>query len=65
MYKKDLLGFTSHKRKREAKLKKQKAKGQDESPFDMFIAATDIRYCYYKESENILGYCPRHPSYLI
>ena len=58
MYKKDLLGFTSHKRKREAKLKKQKAKGHDESPFDMFIAATDIRYCYYKESETILGYCP-------
>jgi N-acetyltransferase 10 len=65
MYKKDLLGFTSHKRKREAKLKKQKVKGQDESPFDMFIAATDIRYCYYKESENILGYCPRSLMYLI
>jgi hypothetical protein len=56
MYKKDLLGFSSHRRKREAKLKKQKAKGQEESPFDMFVAATDIRYCYYKESDRILGY---------
>jgi N-acetyltransferase 10 len=56
MYKKDLLGFSSHKKKREAKLKKQQSKGMDESPFDMFVAATDIKYCYYKESERILGY---------
>ena len=55
MYKKDLIGFSSHKRKREAKLKKQKNKGLEESPFDMFVAATDIKYCYYKESERILG----------
>jgi len=58
MYKKDLLGFSSHKKKREAKLKKQKSKGLEESPFDMFVAATDIKYCYYKESERILGYVP-------
>ena len=55
MYKKDLLGFSSHKKKREAKLKKQQNKGHEESPFDMFVAATDIKYCYYKESDRILG----------
>lgn len=56
MYKKDLLGFSSHKKKREAKLKKQKSKGNEESPFDTFVGVTDIRYCYYKESDRILGY---------
>jgi N-acetyltransferase 10 len=56
MYKKELLGFSSHKRKREAKLKKQKVKGNEESPFDTFVGVTDIRYCYYKESDRILGY---------
>jgi len=56
MYKKELLGFSSHKKKREAKLKKQKAKGNEESPFDTFVGVTDIRYCYYKESDRILGY---------
>jgi N-acetyltransferase 10 len=56
MYKKDLAGFSSNKRKREAKLKKQKSKGLEDSPFDLFVAATDIRYCYYKESDRILGY---------
>lgn len=33
-----------------------KAKGQEETPFDLFIAATKITYCYYKQSERILGY---------
>jgi hypothetical protein len=24
-------------------------------PFDLFIASTDIRYCYYTETQKILG----------
>ncbi|OLY84057.1 UPF0202 protein [Smittium mucronatum] len=57
-YKKD-LGFTSHRKKREAKIKREIKKGirepNKEDPFEMFITLTDIRYTYYKESENILG----------
>lgn len=56
MYKQELDEFSSHRKKREKKLKKLKAKGQEESPFDMFIAATNIEYCYYKNTERILGY---------
>jgi N-acetyltransferase 10 len=55
MYKQELDQFSSHRQKREKKLKKLKAKGLEESPFDMFVAATDITYCYYKQTENILG----------
>ncbi|OMJ10782.1 UPF0202 protein [Smittium culicis] len=57
-YKKE-LGFTSHRKKREAKIKRDIKKGirepNTEDPFEMFITLTDIRYTYYKESENILG----------
>ncbi|PVU92399.1 hypothetical protein BB561_003849 [Smittium simulii] len=57
-YKKE-LGFTSHRRKREAKIKKDIKRGirepNKEDPFEMFITLTDIRYTYYKESENVLG----------
>ena len=24
-------------------------------PFDLFVASTDIRYCYYTETHKILG----------
>lgn len=26
-----------------------------ENPFDLFVSSTEIRWCYYKESKNILG----------
>ncbi|KAJ2161162.1 N-acetyltransferase 10 [Coemansia sp. RSA 552] len=57
-YKKE-LGFTSHRKKREAKIKRDIKRGvreaNQEDPFEMFITVTDIRYTYYKESHKILG----------
>ncbi|CDS09759.1 hypothetical protein LRAMOSA02436 [Lichtheimia ramosa] len=57
-YKKD-LGFTSHRKKREAKIKREIKKGiretNTEDPFELFISVTDIRYTYYKETHKILG----------
>ncbi|EGS22106.1 uncharacterized protein CTHT_0016220 [Thermochaetoides thermophila DSM 1495] len=58
-YKKELLGFTSHRKKREAKIKKEIKRGIREpnqaDPFELFISLNDIRYCYYKETDKILG----------
>ncbi|KAJ6005278.1 RNA cytidine acetyltransferase [Penicillium sp. IBT 35674x] len=58
-YKKDLLGFTSHRKKREAKIKKEVKYGireaNQEDPFELFITLNQIRYVYYKETEKILG----------
>ncbi|KAG9769075.1 RNA cytidine acetyltransferase [Exophiala dermatitidis] len=58
-YKKDLLGFTSHRKKREAKIKKEIKRGirdaNTEDPFELFITLHNIRYVYYKETEKILG----------
>lgn len=58
-YKKDLLGFTSHRRKRETKIKKEISRGirepNEEDPFELFITLNQIRYVYYKETEKILG----------
>lgn len=60
-YKKE-LGFSSNKTKRMKELKRMKSSGvllessQEENHlFDRFLTMTDIRYCYYKESESILG----------
>ncbi|KAI9320989.1 GNAT acetyltransferase 2-domain-containing protein [Dichotomocladium elegans] len=57
-YKKE-LGFTSHRKKREAKIKNEIKKGireaDTEDPFELFISVTDIRYTYYKETQKILG----------
>ncbi|QRV88933.1 GNAT family acetyltransferase [Ceratobasidium sp. AG-Ba] len=57
-YKKD-LGFTSHRKKREAKIKRDVKRGVREAnehdPFELFVTVTDIRYTYYKESHKILG----------
>ncbi|KAJ1946835.1 N-acetyltransferase 10 [Kickxella alabastrina] len=57
-YKKE-LGFTSHRKKREAKIKRDVQRGIRETntddPFEMFITLTDIRYTYYKESHKVLG----------
>ncbi|KAJ7665664.1 GNAT acetyltransferase 2-domain-containing protein [Mycena rosella] len=57
-YKKE-LGFTSHRKKREAKIKRDVKRGlreaNEQNPFEIFVTVTDIRYTYYKESEKILG----------
>ncbi|KAL3492944.1 GNAT acetyltransferase 2-domain-containing protein [Aspergillus germanicus] len=58
-YKKDLLGFTSHRKKREAKIKREVKQGirevNDQDPFELFVTINQIRYVYYKETEKILG----------
>ncbi|KAG0095604.1 hypothetical protein BGZ93_005665 [Podila epicladia] len=57
-YKKD-LGFSSHRKKREAKIKRDVKRGvreiNEEDPFELFISVTNIRYTYYKETQKILG----------
>ncbi|KGG50933.1 tRNA(Met) cytidine acetyltransferase [Mitosporidium daphniae] len=60
-YKKE-LGFSSNKKKRMRMLEDKKKKGislndvaNEDNLFDRFLSTTDIRYCYYKESEKILG----------
>lgn len=56
---KDLLGFTSHRKKRETKIKKEIKRGirdaNTEDPFELFVTLHNIRYVYYKETEKILG----------
>lgn len=58
-YKKKLLGFTSHRQKRETKIKKDIKRGireaNDQDPFEAFISNQHVRYVYYKETEKILG----------
>uniref|UniRef100_A0A093US12 RNA cytidine acetyltransferase n=1 Tax=Talaromyces marneffei PM1 TaxID=1077442 RepID=A0A093US12_TALMA len=58
-YKKDLIGFSSHRKKREAKIKKEIKRGirepNSEDAFELFISLNQIRYVYYKETEKILG----------
>lgn len=58
-YKNKLLGFSSHRKKREAKIKKEIKRGtrevNQEDPFELFISLQNIRYVYYKETEKILG----------
>ncbi|PWN52856.1 DUF699-domain-containing protein [Violaceomyces palustris] len=57
-YKKE-LGFTTHRKKREQKIKSEikrgiREKGQGD-PFELFVSLTDIRYCYYKDTPKVLG----------
>ena len=58
-YKKDLLGFTSHRKKRENKIRKEIKRGirepNTEDPFELFLSLHNIRYVYYKETDKILG----------
>jgi N-acetyltransferase 10 len=58
-YKNKLLGFTSHRKKREAKIKKEIKRGireaNEQDPFESFISNQQIRYVYYKETDKILG----------
>uniref|UniRef100_A0A2K5XKS6 RNA cytidine acetyltransferase n=1 Tax=Mandrillus leucophaeus TaxID=9568 RepID=A0A2K5XKS6_MANLE len=57
-YKKE-LGFSSHRKKRMRQLQKKIKNGtlniKQDDPFELFIAATNIRYCYYNETHKILG----------
>eukprot|EP00729_Bicosta_minor_P007993 gene7993-4888_t len=57
-YKKE-LGFTTHRKKRMKELKRKLKQGlvdPDQSdPFELFLSATDIRFCYYNETQKILG----------
>mmetsp|Transcript_62876 Transcript_62876/g.124180 ORF Transcript_62876/g.124180 Transcript_62876/m.124180 type:complete len:1081 (-) Transcript_62876:105-3347(-) len=57
-YKKE-LGFTSHRKKRMRQIKKMVQRGlldpEKDDPFELFISATDINYCYYKETARVLG----------
>ncbi|KAJ9158530.1 RNA cytidine acetyltransferase [Coniochaeta hoffmannii] len=58
-YKNKLLGFTSHRKKRENKIQKEIKRGireaNQEDPFELFVSLHNIRYVYYKETEKILG----------
>ena len=65
-YKKD-LGFTTHRQKRMRKIQRDIKRGLNHGPsgiddmsneintFDLFVGSTDIRYCYYKDTQRILG----------
>lgn len=58
-YKKDLIGFSSHRQKREKKIKNEIKRGirerNEEDPFELFLTLHNIRYVFYKETEKILG----------
>lgn len=57
-YKKE-LGFSSHRKKRMRQLQKKiklgKLDAKEDDPFELFVASTNIRYCYYNETHKILG----------
>lgn len=57
-YKKD-LGFSTNKKKRQRLKKAQSVQGKHnidvDDPLEYFIASTNIRYCYYSETQSILG----------
>ncbi|PIC51952.1 hypothetical protein B9Z55_002257 [Caenorhabditis nigoni] len=57
-YKKE-LSFSTHRQKKAKKIKKAtttiSGSLPDADPFDVFISSTQIRYCYYNETEKILG----------
>jgi len=57
-YKKE-LGFSSHTKKRMKQAKKEVKQGvrdpNIDDPFELFISSTNIRYCYYKDTEQVLG----------
>ena len=49
----------SHRKKRmrqlQHKIKTGKLDLKEDDPFELFVAATNIRYCYYNETHKILG----------
>ena len=54
-----MSGCCSHKKKRMKQIQKMAMRGlldaEKEDPFSLFVASTNIRYCYYNETQNILG----------
>lgn len=42
-------------RQLQKKIKSGTLNVKDDDPFELFIAATNIRYCYYNETHKILG----------
>lgn len=49
----------SHKKKRMNQIKKMMQRGlldpEKDDPFSLFMASTNIRYCYYADTHKILG----------
>ena len=58
-YKND-LGFSTHRKKRMRQIKKMVQRGlydpDKDDPFDLFVASTDIRWAYYRDSHKVLGH---------
>ena len=56
---KNELGFSTHRQKRAREIKKLMQHGlydpSKEDPFELFVASTKIRWCYYKDTKSILG----------
>ena len=56
---KNELSFSNNRKKKMRKMEKDikagKMKTDQENPFDLFVASTTIRYCYYKDTHKILG----------
>jgi N-acetyltransferase 10 len=57
-YKKE-LGFSSHRQKRMKKIQRKIQAGRldldADDPFELFVASTNIRYCFYNETHKVLG----------
>ena len=64
-YKKE-LGFSTHRKKRMKKIKRDKARGlskgtlgdgadQASDNFELFIESADVSWCYYKDTQRALG----------
>ena len=57
-YKKE-LDFSNHRKKKMKSLQKKIKHGKfdtnEDDPFELFVASTSIRYCYYKETHKVLG----------
>lgn len=49
----------SHRKKRTRQIKKLMQRGlldpEKEDPFSLFVASTNIRYCFYHDTHKILG----------
>jgi N-acetyltransferase 10 len=57
------LGFSTHRKKRIKKIKRDKARGLAKNKeldptmdnFELFLSQSDIDWCYYKDSHRVLG----------
>lgn len=53
------MAVCSHKKKRMNQIKKMMQRGlldpEKDDPFSHFMASTNIRYCYYADTQKILG----------